>query len=49
MINELNEKKAETEYVGLSQLWDYDSENVAGFVTSVHDSKSVQVCVKSYS
>lgn len=27
LINELNEKKAETEYVGLSQLWDYDNEN----------------------
>lgn len=26
LINELNEKKAETEYVGLSQLWEYDKE-----------------------
>ncbi|MDB4604168.1 helicase-related protein [Acidimicrobiia bacterium] len=27
LINELNTKKAEDEFIGLSQLWDYDKEN----------------------
>ena len=27
LINELNEKKAEDEFIGLSQLWNYDKEN----------------------
>ena len=37
MINELNEKKAETEYVGLSQLWDYDNENHQTFGNSFRE------------